>query len=102
MRLVVVGNGMVGHRLVSAVRDRSSSVHITVLAEETRPAYDRVRLSAWFEGEALDLPPVSDVPGLGSAKPGRLHDWRTGFDRYFRRRGRRAKEPHLGGPFLVT
>jgi nitrite reductase (NADH) large subunit len=61
MRLVVVGNGMVGHRLVSALRDRGCPWEITVLAEEARPSYDRVRLSAWFEGEALDLPPVDGV-----------------------------------------
>src|SRR5205823_7717746 len=63
MRLVVVGNGMVGHRLVSALRDRDpgGTWEITVLAEETRPAYDRVRLSAWFDGEPLDLPAVPGV-----------------------------------------
>ncbi len=63
MRLVVVGYGPVGHRLVSALRDRDpdGTWEITVLAEEPRPAYDRVRLSAWFDGEALDLPPVPGV-----------------------------------------
>jgi nitrite reductase (NADH) large subunit len=61
MKLVVVGNGMVGHRLVSALRDRGCTWEITVLAEENRPSYDRVRLSAWFDGEALDLPPVEGV-----------------------------------------
>src|SRR6266511_1090385 len=63
MRLVVVGNGMVGHRLVAALRDRDpgGTWEITVLAEEGRPAYDRVRLSAWFDGEALDLPAVDGV-----------------------------------------
>jgi nitrite reductase (NADH) large subunit len=63
MKLVVVGNGMVGHRLVAALRDRDpvGQWEITVLAEEARPSYDRVRLSAWFEGEALDLPPVEGV-----------------------------------------
>jgi nitrite reductase (NADH) large subunit len=63
MRLVVVGNGMVGHRLVTALRDRDAagSWDVTVLAEEGRPAYDRVRLSAWFDGEALELP---GAPGV--------------------------------------
>jgi nitrite reductase (NADH) large subunit len=63
MRLVVVGYGPVGHRVVSALRDRDpdGTWEITVLAEEPRPAYDRVRLSAWFDGEALELPPVPDV-----------------------------------------
>jgi nitrite reductase (NADH) large subunit len=62
-RLVVIGNGMVGHRLVEAVRrrDPGRAIEITVLAEEHRPAYDRVRLTSWFDGEDLALPPVEDV-----------------------------------------
>jgi nitrite reductase (NADH) large subunit len=62
-KLVVVGNGMVAHRLVSALRDRDPDGRweVTVLAEERRPWYDRVRLSAWFDGEPLALP---EVPGV--------------------------------------
>jgi nitrite reductase (NADH) large subunit len=58
--LVVVGNGMVGHRLVETLRARdvAGQWRVTVLAEEARPAYDRVRLSAWFDGEELTLSPV--------------------------------------------
>ncbi|WP_433535731.1 nitrite reductase large subunit NirB [Micromonospora sp. CA-249363] len=50
--LVVVGNGMVGQRFVDALRARDPQGHwrVTVLAEEGRPAYDRVRLSAYFDG----------------------------------------------------
>ena len=68
MKLVVVGNGMVGHRLVSALRDHdpAGTWEVTVLAEEARPAYDRVRLSAWFDNEPLALP---EVPGV---------DWHLG------------------------
>src|SRR5687768_5276049 len=49
--LVVVGNGMVGHRLVQAVRDRDSagSWRVVVLAEEPRPAYDRVALTSYVD-----------------------------------------------------
>jgi nitrite reductase (NADH) large subunit len=61
MRLVVVGHGMVGHRLVETVRAREADCEITVLAEEGRAAYDRVRLSAWFDGEPLGLSPVDGV-----------------------------------------
>jgi nitrite reductase (NADH) large subunit len=52
MKLVVIGNGMVGQRLLEAVRARDTEGcwEITALAEEPRPAYDRVRLSAFFEG----------------------------------------------------
>ncbi|MGC4867099.1 nitrite reductase large subunit NirB [Micromonospora sp. DT53] len=50
--LVVIGNGMVGQRFVDALRDRDpqGNWRVTVLAEEGRPAYDRVRLSAYFDG----------------------------------------------------
>ncbi|OZM83680.1 nitrite reductase large subunit NirB [Pseudonocardia sp. MH-G8] len=63
--LVVVGNGMVGHRLVQAVRDRDTTGtwRITVLGEETRPAYDRVALSSYVDGksaEELTLPATAD------------------------------------------
>jgi len=53
-RVVVVGNGMVGHRFVEALAARRNDhdFEITVVAEETRPAYDRVNLSKFFEGEA--------------------------------------------------
>jgi nitrite reductase (NADH) large subunit len=49
--LVVIGNGMVGHRLVQAVRDRDTggSWRVVVLAEEPRPAYDRVALSSYVD-----------------------------------------------------
>jgi nitrite reductase (NADH) large subunit len=54
--LVVVGNGMVGQRFVDALRARDPQGHwrVTVLAEEGRPAYDRVRLSAYFDGVSED------------------------------------------------
>jgi nitrite reductase (NADH) large subunit len=61
--LVVVGNGMVGQRLVEAVRDRDRERRwqVTVLAEERRRAYDRVNLSSYFDGAALaDLDLVPD------------------------------------------
>ncbi|MER7275324.1 nitrite reductase large subunit NirB [Dactylosporangium sp. NPDC000244] len=52
MHVVVVGHGMVGHRFAEALtaRDPGRRWHITVLAEEGRGAYDRVRLSAYFDG----------------------------------------------------
>ncbi len=45
MRLVVVGNGMAGARLVSEVRARSADVRITVFGAETAQPYNRVLLS---------------------------------------------------------
>jgi nitrite reductase (NADH) large subunit len=50
-QIVVVGHGMVGHRLVEAVcsRDSDCTVRITVLAEEADAAYDRVGLTTYTE-----------------------------------------------------
>ncbi|MEW2222340.1 nitrite reductase large subunit NirB [Streptomyces sp. NPDC006990] len=80
-RLVVVGHGMVGHRLVEALdsRDTERRWEITVLAEEHRPAYDRVALSSCFEGadeSALRLP-AHDPGRVGL----RLGDPATALDR---------------------
>src|SRR3954466_15269664 len=63
VKVVVVGHGMVGHRFVEALRarDTTDQWEITVLAEESRSAYDRVRLSAFFDGaSAQDL--TYDLP----------------------------------------
>nr|WP_019135466.1 nitrite reductase large subunit NirB [Cellulomonas massiliensis] len=54
--LVVVGGGMVAHRLVEALRDRDAAGawRVTVLAEEPRRPYDRVALTSWFSGRSAD------------------------------------------------
>jgi nitrite reductase (NADH) large subunit len=64
MKLVVIGNGMVGHRLLERLTASSSSaLEITVLCEEPRPAYDRVQLTSFFSGKsAQDLSMVE--PGF--------------------------------------
>ncbi len=51
-RLVVVGNGMSGHRLVTEVRARDTDVRITVLGAERRRPYNRVLLSNVLAGTA--------------------------------------------------
>ncbi|MGY6655946.1 nitrite reductase large subunit NirB [Amycolatopsis sp. TRM77291] len=50
-KLVVVGHGMVAHRLVEAVRaeDKAGEWQVVVLAEEARPAYDRVALTSYVD-----------------------------------------------------
>jgi len=50
-RIVVVGNGMVGHHYVETLANSSSDVDITVIGGEPRPAYDRVHLSEVFDGK---------------------------------------------------
>jgi len=54
--LVVVGGGMVAHRLVEALRDRdrAGAWRITVLAEEPRRPYDRVALTSYFSSRDAD------------------------------------------------
>ena len=49
-RLVVIGHGMVGHRFLEAL-PAQAPFEVTVLAEEPRPAYDRVQLSTLFCGK---------------------------------------------------
>lgn len=50
-RIVVVGNGMVGHHYVETLAAEKLDVEITILGGETRPAYDRVHLSEVFDGK---------------------------------------------------
>jgi nitrite reductase (NADH) large subunit len=53
--VVVVGHGMVGHRFVESLRrrDTDGAWRVVVLAEESRPAYDRVALSSYV-GDATE------------------------------------------------
>ncbi|MCD2187151.1 nitrite reductase large subunit NirB [Actinomycetospora soli] len=56
--VVVVGHGMVGHRFVESLRrlDPDGTWRVVVLAEENRPAYDRVALSSYVgDASAEDL-----------------------------------------------
>src|SRR3954463_14472137 len=50
--LLIVGNGMTSVRLVERLRrEKGADVRqVTVIGEEPRPAYDRVKLTTWFEG----------------------------------------------------
>jgi nitrite reductase (NADH) large subunit len=64
-KLVVIGDGMVGRRFLEAVTQRDPSWEVTVLCEEPRPAYDRVRLSAFFDGvSAEELSLASELPNV--------------------------------------
>lgn len=62
--LVVVGHGMVGHRFVQAAIERGlTETHdIVVVGEESRPAYDRVALTSFFDvgADALSFLPEGE------------------------------------------
>ena len=55
-RLVVVGNGMVGHRFCERLLelDTARRFAVTVFGEEPRAAYDRVHLSEFFAGRGAE------------------------------------------------
>ncbi|BCJ71128.1 nitrite reductase large subunit [Catellatospora sp. IY07-71] len=78
-RLVVAGYGMVAQRFLEAFAERAvAGWSVTVLAEEDRPAYDRVRLSAWFDdydASALHLGGAPDGVAV------RLNECVIGIDR---------------------
>src|SRR5215510_7519301 len=66
-RLVVIGNGMVGHRFLEMYGERAGAAgggpfEVTVIGEEPRLAYDRVGLSGYFDGKTAD--------DLALARPG--------------------------------
>ncbi|OMQ13775.1 nitrite reductase large subunit, partial [Modestobacter sp. VKM Ac-2676] len=77
-QLVVVGGGMVAHRLVEALVDRGGvgssdegdgGWEVTVLAEEPRAPYDRVALTSYFSGRdpedlSLGQPELWETPGV--------------------------------------
>ncbi|MFD6922663.1 nitrite reductase large subunit NirB [Streptomyces sp. NPDC059944] len=66
--LVLIGHGMVGQRFLEALTEQPGGAdwRITVLAEEPRPAYDRVHLTSWFSG--------TDADALSLTPPGFLTD----------------------------
>lgn len=54
--IVIVGNGMVGHKLVDLLIEQQATTtyRIVVFGEERHIAYDRVNLSGYFEGKSVD------------------------------------------------
>lgn len=63
MKIIIVGNGMVGYKFCEKLVAKSRvDLDLTVFGEEIRPAYDRVHLSEFFSGksaEDLQLAPTS-------------------------------------------
>ncbi|MCV5663221.1 hypothetical protein OFN50_29755, partial [Escherichia coli] len=56
LKLVVIGNGMVGHRYIEDLVEKTdvSQMDITGFCEEPRDAYDRVHLSSYFSHHTAD------------------------------------------------
>lgn len=55
MKIVVIGNGMVGQRLLERLTEAGTEpLDITVLCEEPRAAYDRVHLTSFFSGKSAE------------------------------------------------
>lgn len=77
--LVVVGNGMVGQKLLeSAVASGLTDTwQIVAFGEECRPAYDRVHLSAYFDGCTEDELRFG-VPKISSPAHKQAFDLRSG------------------------
>ena len=63
MKIVIVGNGMVGYKFCEKLRKKASAdqVEIVVYGDEILPAYDRVHLSEYFENQESDKLLMADA-----------------------------------------
>ncbi|MGB5444360.1 MAG: nitrite reductase large subunit NirB [Psychromonas sp.] len=54
--IIVIGNGMVGYKFCQRLSDKDTKKQFKIITfcEECRPAYDRVHLSAYFEGKTAE------------------------------------------------
>ncbi|GGR57864.1 nitrite reductase large subunit [Deinococcus seoulensis] len=61
--VVIIGSGMVGHRLVERLRAQAApqTLTVTVISEEGRLAYDRVHLSSHLDDPQPDLSLATDA-----------------------------------------
>ena len=74
MNIIVIGHGMVGHKLLESLVDGGlSGARVTVLCEEPRPAYDRVHLSSFFSGTSAQALSLVE-PGFFE-RSGLRHNW---------------------------
>jgi len=61
-RIVVVGNGMVGHKFIDTIIGNDESKYeVITFSEESRLAYDRVQLSYFFSGKTADDLALTDA-----------------------------------------
>src|SRR6202795_1568729 len=83
MKLVVIGNGMVGQRFLEQLVTRAKvAPQGTVFCEGARPAYDRVQLTSFFSGKsAADLNVVPEGFFERAGMTLRLDDRAVAIDR---------------------
>lgn len=54
-KIVVVGNGMVGHKFIEIIlKEDTSDIQLITFAEESRLAYDRVQLTSYLGGSTAE------------------------------------------------
>ncbi|WP_413284039.1 nitrite reductase large subunit NirB [Vibrio sp. MA40-2] len=54
-KIIVVGNGMVGHKFIdNLIQSEHKDIEIITFSEESRLAYDRVQLTSYFTGKTAD------------------------------------------------
>ncbi|WP_027328310.1 nitrite reductase large subunit NirB [Marinimicrobium agarilyticum] len=55
-RIIVVGNGMVGHKFIDGLmsNEKADEFEVITFCEEPRLAYDRVKLSSYFDGSSAE------------------------------------------------
>ncbi|SON53005.1 nitrite reductase large subunit NirB [Vibrio tapetis] len=54
-RIVVVGNGMVGHKFIDTLmQNKPENIEVMTFSEESRLAYDRVQLTSYYTGKSAD------------------------------------------------
>ncbi len=56
MKVIVIGNGMVGYKFCEKLlaKQNTENIQLVVFGEEPRAAYDRVHLSEYFSGKSAD------------------------------------------------
>lgn len=110
MSVVIVGNGMAGHRLAQSLRSRRADLAVTVLGAEPTRAYNRVLLSAVLAGsstpEAVELADARVDVRLGAQVVGidtrarrvtLADDSELGYDELVLATGSRAAIPPVDG-----
>jgi len=81
-KVLVIGNGMVGHHFVEQLVASEYPCDITVLSGENRLAYDRVYLSSWFTGAtAADLAMTDEETYTKWGVNFKLNAWVESIDR---------------------